>query len=69
MAIRDRLAADLDGCDSMRDVSSLAARLADVLEQIDSMPNRAEVSAADEIAARRASRRSGPPRKARAQGS
>ncbi|MCW2957142.1 MAG: hypothetical protein JWO69_2011 [Thermoleophilia bacterium] len=36
-AIRDRLAADLDDCDSKRDVSSLAQRLMDVLEQIDAL--------------------------------
>lgn len=68
VALRDRLAGDLDVCESARDVGTLAARLADVLEQIDALPNRAEVSAADEIAARRASRRASPSRPARTTG-
>ncbi len=36
-ALRDRLARDLDGTDSKRDVASLAQRLMDVLEQIDEL--------------------------------
>lgn len=37
VALRDRLAADLDECRSARDVSSLAQRLMDVLAQIDDL--------------------------------
>lgn len=59
MALRDRLAADLDEATTARDVAPLVLRLTDVLEQIDSMPTSRQVSAADEIAARRAKRRSG----------
>src|SRR5690348_9032018 len=36
-ALRDRLAADLDGCESKRDVAALSQRFMDVLEQIDAL--------------------------------
>lgn len=65
-ALRDFLARQLDECDSMRDAASLTARLADVLERIEAIPGEAEVSAADEIARRRASRRSSSAGPARA---
>jgi hypothetical protein len=66
-ALRDRLAREIDGCDNPRDLPALALRFTDVLSQIDDMPQSGEVSRADEIAARRATRRdSGAPRKARA---
>jgi hypothetical protein len=65
-ALRDWLAGQLDGCDSKRDAAALSARLLDTLERIEAIPNKAEVSAADEIAKRRASRRAGPDRPARA---
>lgn len=58
VALRDRLAADLDEAIQPRDVAVLALRLTDVLEQIDGMPQSRKVSAADEIAARRARRKS-----------
>lgn len=58
-ALRDTLATAIDNCDSLRDLAALSARLTDVLIQIESMPATAEVSPADEIAERRASRRTG----------
>lgn len=57
IALRDYLARQLDECDSKRDVAALSARLADVLDRIAAIPNNAEVSAADEVAKRRAARR------------
>lgn len=36
-ALRDSLAADLDGCESLRDKASLSQRLMDVLVQIDDL--------------------------------
>jgi len=67
--LRDRLAADLDKADDPRDVAALALRLTDVLQQIESMPNTQQASAADEIAARRAARQKRAPRRgARASG-
>jgi len=59
LELRDRLAADLDEATEARDVAPLALRLCDVLAQIDGLPQSQKVSAADEIAARRAGRRSG----------
>ena len=56
-ALRDRLAAEVDGCDDQRLLPPLVLRLTDVLAQIDAMPTSRQVSAADEIAKRRASRR------------
>ena len=57
-ALRDRLATEIDDCDSPRDLAALALRLTDVLTQIDAVPNTEQVSAADELADRRARRRS-----------
>lgn len=67
-ALRDFLARQLDDCDSKRDAAALSARLADVLERIEAIPGEAEVSAADEVARRRAARRAGAPGPARAPG-
>ena len=66
VALRDFLARQLDQCESLRDVASLSARLSAVLADIEALPNKAEVSAADEIAQRRASRRTGSTGQARA---
>lgn len=66
VGLRDFLARQLDDCDSKRDAAALSARLQAVLADIEAVPNKAEVSAADEIAARRASRRSSSSRQARA---
>lgn len=57
--LRDRLAAEIDLCDDQRLLPQLVLRLTDVLAQIDDMPSSGKVSAADEIAERRARRRSG----------
>lgn len=58
-ALRDRLARDIDDCQSKRDLASLALRLQSVLEQIDEIEGasgQSEDSPADEIAARRRAR-------------
>lgn len=44
-ALRERLAADLDECTSMRDVASLSQRLMDVLAQIDELGGGVKVEA------------------------
>jgi hypothetical protein len=59
LALRDRLASEVDECDDQRLLPALVLRLTDVLEQIDSMPVSRVVSSADEIAKRRAARRGG----------
>jgi len=60
-SLRDRLAAEIDGCDNSRDLPALVLRLTDVMEQIESMPTTRQTSRADEIAERRAARRLGGP--------
>lgn len=57
-ALRDRLASDIDDCESMRDLAALSLRLQSVLEQIDEIEGSATQSAspADEIAQRRRAR-------------
>lgn len=55
-ALRDRLAADLDVCESMRDVAALSQRLMDVLAQIaavEAAKPETQGTALDELAARR----------------
>lgn len=66
-AVRDEIIADLLQCDSMRDKAALYLRLADTLKTIDAIrPPDVKGDAVDEIAARRAARRSSsaahPPR-------
>lgn len=56
-ALRDRLADEIESCDSKRDLAALSQRLADVLDKIDEIPTSKRVSRADEIAERRAARR------------
>lgn len=58
-ALRDRLATEIDGCESSRDVAALSARLVDALKRVAEVRARvpAAVSAADEIAERRARRK------------
>lgn len=57
-AIRDRLAAELDNPLIMpRDVAAVAKQLADVIRELDALPNAAEVSAVVDINKRRESRR------------
>lgn len=59
-AMRDQIAADLEQCGQMRDKAALYLRLADVLKTIDDLrPPAVEGDSVDEIAARRATRRSG----------
>jgi len=58
-ALRSRLASEIDSCENLRDLPALVLRLTDVLQQLDDMPLIEQVSAADEIAERRAARRAG----------
>lgn len=59
--LRDRLATDIESCDSSRDLPSLVSRMQSVLAEIDELePSVGEVDAVDEIAKRRSLRRSGP---------
>jgi len=56
VALRDRLAADLDACGSARDVAALSQRLMDVLVQVEVIEAAApkkKVTALDELANRR----------------
>lgn len=58
-ATRDAIAADLAVCESMRDRAALYLRLSDVLAKIEeAKPRPARGDVVDEIAARRAARRS-----------
>src|SRR5690242_19255253 len=66
---RDHLSTAIETCESMRDLPSLIREYRAVLEEIESIPDRAEVSAADEIAKRRAARRAGSSTPTRASGS
>ncbi|PIJ37091.1 hypothetical protein BMW24_003525 [Mycobacterium heckeshornense] len=54
-ALRDKLAAEIDGCESSRDVAALSARLMDVLAQIDAV-EKPRISKRDELARKRAER-------------
>lgn len=67
-ALRDKLAAQLDACDSPRDAALVSKELAALLARIDRLPGGevkepldriAESIPADELAKRRSSRRSG----------
>lgn len=60
--LRDLLAKQIQSCDSLRDLASLSGRLQAVLDQIAVLePKKAVGDGIDEIAQRRADRRSGPP--------
>jgi hypothetical protein len=52
-ALRDVLAAQIETCDSARDVAALSARLMDVLARLDAMPAPVEGTVLDELAKRR----------------
>jgi hypothetical protein len=71
VALRDVLAAQIEGCGSARDVAALSQRLMDVLGQIESVRRlspSAEGTALDEFTRRRAEREAaGAPRPARRQ--
>lgn len=59
--LRDAIAADLEGCDSMRDKAALYLRLTDVLTKLDGLPSAgSQGDIVDEIATRRAARGAGP---------
>ena len=58
--LRDLLARQIVGCDSLRDLAALSRQFTDVLAQIEAIaPSKAEVDAVDEITARRAARGAG----------
>lgn len=62
VALRDRLASEIDGCESSRYVAALSNRLMEVLEQIAELQTATAerpVNALDELAARRAARSKG----------
>lgn len=56
--LRDLLARQIQGCDSLRDLAALSGRFQAVLAEIAELePKKAEGDGVDEIAARRAARR------------
>ncbi|MDG3012157.1 hypothetical protein G4X40_18605 [Rhodococcus sp. D2-41] len=57
-ALRDRLAADLEMCESPRDVAALAGRLQSVLAEIAASSTSEEGSFLDDLAKRRRDRQS-----------
>lgn len=59
--LRDLLAEQIMACESLRDLASLSGRLQAVLDQIAELePKKAEGDGIDEIARRRAARRTTP---------
>jgi hypothetical protein len=57
-ALRDRLADELDGCNSSRDVAALASRLQSVMAELDTIaPQIAAETPLDILRARREARR------------
>ena len=50
-ALRDRLAGEIDTCESMRDVAALSLRLMDVLAQIADLEGEAGAPAAGSVSA------------------
>jgi hypothetical protein len=62
---RDALSEAIDACESKRDLPALVREYRATLAEIDALPIPQEVSDADEIAARRAARRSGSSGKTR----
>ncbi|MCZ1070810.1 hypothetical protein [Rhodococcus sp. A5(2022)] len=67
-ALRDRLAREIEACESSRDVAALSRQLTDVLKQIEDLapPAEEERSPLDELAQRR-TRVTEPPRRPRTQ--
>lgn len=57
VALRNRLAEEIDNSTSGRDIAALSRQLTDVLEAIAEMPDGVQTSPADEIARRREERR------------
>ena len=59
--LRDKLAQEIDDCDSTRDLAALSRQLTLVLAEIDELAEpEKKGDAVDEIAQRRAARRSSP---------
>jgi hypothetical protein len=56
LALRDRLAAEIDIAQDPRDVATLSKELREVLKAVDALPVEGVPSRLDEIAARRAQR-------------
>lgn len=58
-ALRERLASEIDSCDSARDVAALSARLMEVMKRVAEIEAKApaQASVADEIAERRRRRK------------
>lgn len=70
-ALRDRLASQIDGTDSSRDVAALSQRLMDVLAQIDEVVKaqpESKGTVRDEVARKRAERQAGASRSRRSAG-
>lgn len=62
-ALRDLLAREIQTCESSRDLASLSGRFQAVMDQIAELePKKAEGDGIDEIAHRRAARRTGNPK-------
>lgn len=62
LALRDRLADELDSCDSKRDVAALALRLQSVLAELAEIPEKGlEPTPLEVLKARREARRAGHP--------
>lgn len=64
--LRDLLAAQIEVCESGRDLAALSARLMDVLERIAALPAERKGTALDELARRRAAGDGAPARVVRA---
>lgn len=65
IALRDRLAGDIDVCESARDVAALSQRYMDVLEQIDALEKLQPAkkgTGLDELERRRAERQAPGPK-------
>lgn len=60
--LRDKLAVQIDGSVSLRDIATASARLQSVLEEIASLDVKPEGDGIDEIAERRAARRTVRPK-------
>lgn len=59
-SLRDLLAAEIEGCESTRDLAALVTRLQSVLSEIEALsPAEEKGDVVDEIAKRRAARRAG----------
>jgi hypothetical protein len=64
VALRERLAQEIDGCESARDVAALSLRFMDVLVQIDELEGGSSAASApssplDELRRKRAERKTG----------